>query len=139
MYRSREKELLYNSRHKSSKDIKVCDFCQVPEWQVVNKYKFFKVIKNRFPYSLWDLKSVEEHLMLVPNRHFGQFQNMSNEEKGEFAKVLATFEVDYDLFIRATKSSIKSQIHYHVHLIKNGGRRIGGLLYSRQPYFRLSW
>ena len=68
--RSRREEKHYKgSLHRSRND--GCPFCAITAGsnQLVEDGTAHKVIRNRFPYSLWDGQRVIDHLMVVPKKH----------------------------------------------------------------------
>jgi diadenosine tetraphosphate (Ap4A) HIT family hydrolase len=82
--RSRKKQLEYLDYLKHD-DSTVCSFCIIREGQdqFVEQTKHFKIIKNRFPYSLWDGQTVADHLLVTPLVHRSNLKGMSVEEKAE--------------------------------------------------------
>ena len=51
-----------------------CPLClDVSKREVVQKYSKFSVIKNDFPYQLYESARVKSHLMVVPHRHVPDF------------------------------------------------------------------
>ncbi|HSX23688.1 MAG TPA: HIT domain-containing protein [Candidatus Saccharimonadales bacterium] len=119
---------------------KGCSFCAINKGspQFVTETKSFKVIRNIFPYSLWDSQPVKDHLMLIPKRHTDTLADLTPAAAQEFVKLLSSYESKgYSVYARAPGSVIKTVLHQHTHLIKHGDKVIKGLLYLRKPYVRL--
>lgn len=136
--RSKKEELTYR-KHLQKADKSTCAFCTVNEGddQFVEGTKFFKIIKNIFPYSLWDGQKVEDHLMITPRQHTDSLVDLASKEKAEYVDLLAKYEkVGYNIYARAPGSAIKSIFHQHTHLIKTSGTSRRFVLLIRKPYFR---
>lgn len=136
--RSRREELTYK-KHLSRVDRTVCAFCAIqdhhPQW--VKDTKYFKVIKNIFPYSLWDGQKVVDHLMVTPKKHTDSLSAMKSAQKVEYVDLIEEYEhMGYNIYARAPTSVIKSIQHQHTHLIKTAGRPRGFVFLMRKPYFR---
>ncbi len=118
-----------------------CEFCKFTRQteQVLHEHTYFWVVKNIFPYSLWDELTVLDHLMLVPKRHTDSLDKLPEEAAIEFVKLISSYEAKgYGVFARAPQSRTKSIVHQHTHLIKNDHQQQRLLLYSRRPYLRVS-
>lgn len=94
-----------------------CPFCHTSEWEQrleIKKFKFWKLVKNLYPYS-W----LKNHLLLIPYRHIEHTKFLNNEELSELSEIYNFIEKffwdeNYFSFIRETNwwKSIK-HIHYH--------------------------
>ena len=138
--RSRKEERIYK-RYLSSKDAKTCPFCEIRKGdnQLVRQYRYFRVIKNIYPYSLWDGLRVVDHLMIIPNKHVATFSDMTPAQKVEYVDIVEAYEGQgYNMYARAPESSIKSIVHQHTHLIQTTGLPKRFVLLVRKPYFRLT-
>jgi ATP adenylyltransferase len=136
--RSRKDTLRYR-KHLSAADPSKCDFCAIQKGdkQLVEQTKYFKVLHNRFPYSLWDGLDVVDHLMLTPIRHTDTLGNMSPEEKVEYVNMLEKYEAQgYNIYARTPDSKSKSIVHQHTHFIKTTGRPKKIVISFDHPYFR---
>ncbi len=140
-YRSRKEHTPYKKNIKRVRKLpSICDFCEITEGsnQLIEESKSFKVIKNIFPYSFWDMQRVSDHLMIVPKKHTDTISHFSSQEAVEFVGLVGSYESrGYNVYARSPKSSAKSVHHQHTHLIKGHGRHVNFLLYLRRPYTRL--
>lgn len=136
--RSKKEEAIYR-KHLQKADKTVCAFCAVKDGgdQFVAGTKHFKIIRNIFPYSLWDGQKVDDHLMITPRQHTDSLVDLTPKEKSEYVDLLAQYEKDgYNIYARAPGSAIKSIFHQHTHLIKTSGASRRFVLLIRKPYFR---
>lgn len=99
-----------------------CDFCslvQNPTEQVIDEHVHFLRIKNRFPYSVWDGKTVADHQMIVPKRHLIELNELLPDEAQEFLNLITEYEhLGFSLYARSTEDRTRSVVHQHTHLIK---------------------
>lgn len=117
-----------------------CAFCKIDEnsYQFIGQSTFFKIIRNIFPYSLWDGQEVVDHLMLLPKKHTDSLSQLPDGAAVEFVSLISGYESKgYSVYARAPGSLMKSLAHQHTHLIKAQKNRIRALLYIRRPYIRL--
>lgn len=132
MYRLAKKELLYR---KSLKNEKECYFCNPESKVILEKTDNFYIMKNNFPYDIWDYNKVSRHLLLVSKKHFINLDEFSKNLLIEYVKILQKYsKMDYDIFIRASNSSTKTQSHFHTHFIKVSGKIIRKINYNAKPY-----
>ena len=120
--------------------IGTCEFCEFTEdhQSVLDSNKYFWVVKNIFPYDVWDTAGVSRHLMVIPRRHVDSIAHFSETERKAYVDLLANYEKDgFSIYARAPTSKIKSVIHQHTHLIEvdNKVKRI--LFYVKKP--RIMW
>lgn len=133
MYRHPDIQKKYDEDRKISQ--KECVFCEVESDCVIEEYTHFRIIKNIYPYHMWDLKQVEEHLMIVPKHHTEGFDGFKEESFEEYLKITTSYSNSgYDLFTRTTKSSRKTQPHFHTHLIRTSGSIRKKLYFEEDPY-----
>ena len=121
-------------------DPKVCAFCGVkPEdARFVEQTANFQVIKNDFPYSLWDAQGVTSHLMVIPIRHTDNLGKMTNQEKVEYVDILEKYEDrGYSIYARAPSSAVKTIFHQHTHLIKTDGFIKSFFFMIKKPFVRI--
>jgi diadenosine tetraphosphate (Ap4A) HIT family hydrolase len=122
-------------------DSSVCRFCTIKpaEDQFISATKFFNVIKNAFPYSIWDSQRVTDHLMITPKQHTDNLDVLEGAAQQEYVMLLAKYEkLGYNIYARAPSSTIKTVVHQHTHLIKTDKKTIRAVLLLRKPYIRLS-
>lgn len=139
-YRTPKQTRLYRTYLKIA-DPAVCTFCTVTSDQdrFVDQTKHFNIIKNQFPYSLWDGQEVTDHLMIVPKKHTNNLGSMTLREKAEYVDLLEEYErAGYNIYARAPVSAIRSIPHQHTHLIKAEGRYKKLLFFLDKPYVRFS-
>lgn len=137
--RSRSEEKGYRKYLKTVKST-TCVFCVMQKGndQYVEETTHFKVIKNIFPYSLWDGQKVVAHLMVTPKKHTDSLKTMEPSEKVEYVDLLEKYEkMGYNIYLRAPTSVIKSIVHQHTHLIKTEGSPKKIVLHTRKPYVRI--
>lgn len=138
--RSPRQEKAYKKHHRTV-DPTVCAFCVIDETsdQFVEGTNFFKIIKNIFPYSIWDQQDVVDHLMVVPYRHTDNLGSMATEEKVEYVDILEKYEKQgYNVYARAPVSVIKTVVHQHTHLIKTSGPPKTFILSVTKPLIRIA-
>lgn len=143
--RSRKEEITYRKYHKDIRDsgrLDACVFCEIEEHddQVIEKAKYFSVIKNIFPYSIWDNQKVRDHLMIIPNKHTDKLGTLPAAAGREFLSLIDKYEdMGYNLYARSPGSKIKSIPHQHSHLIKPFGKRRKLILFVHKPYIRINY
>jgi diadenosine tetraphosphate (Ap4A) HIT family hydrolase len=138
--RSLKESNTYKKYRKSFAGKKNCIFCEIDaeSGELIRETSHFKVIKNKFPYSLWDDQVVDSHLMIVPKKHTDTLSDLSAKEAKEYVVLMSSYEKNgYNILARAPQSTQKSVIHQHTHLIKPGRKSIKFLLYLQKPYFRI--
>lgn len=115
----------------------LCVFCESYRQELVREGKYFKAIRNIYPYSFWDGHAVDDHLLVVPKWHTDTLANLTGEQAVEFLNLVSEFEnIGYNVYARAPGSQSKSIVHQHTHLIKTHGRSKRVLLHTRKPYMR---
>lgn len=138
--RNRKQEKDYKA-YLQTVDPKICVFCAIHKKssQYINETKYNKIIKNVFPYSLWELIKVSEHLMITPKRHVGSLDKLNNQEALDYMKIIQTYEKKgYNIYARAPSSPTRSILHQHTHLIKTSGKPKKYVIYSKKPTFRIT-
>jgi len=136
--RSRKEDKRYKKYRASNSFKETCTFCNMPQNEIVDETKSFKVVKNLFSYSQWDGQGVSDHLMIIPKRHTDKLSDLSSSEAVEFMNILGSYELrGYDTFARAPLSNRKTIRHQHTHLIKLDRKTKKFLLYLNKPYVRL--
>ena len=137
--RTRKEHLRYR-RYIREKDLSVCVFCGITKdsSELIEQTKNFQVIKNDFPYSLWDAQTVIDHLMIIPMKHTDNLGTLTKDEKVEFVDLLSNYEnKGYNVYARATSSAVKTVVHQHTHLIKTAGKIKSFFFMLKKPYFRI--
>ena len=97
-----------------------CVFCKINEEKssIIDEFKWFRIIKNIFPYDVWDGYEVSDHLMIVPKQHTETIGDFSKEELQEYVNILAKYEkMGYSIYARAPQNKRKTVSHEHTHLI----------------------
>lgn len=112
-----------------------CIFCDPPRYKIVQELKRFYILKNDFPYAIWDYRKVIDHVMMVPKKHVNKISKLSADSKEEYINTLSEFEENgYNLYTRTDSNKSKSVEHFHTHLIKTGGQPFASMVYQREPY-----
>lgn len=134
-YRSR-KELLRYQAHRKQVDPSVCEFCTPPKEQVLATTNHFRIIRNRFPYSIWDGQTVVDHLMIVPKEHTDTLASFKSGMLIDFFDIIKMYETQgYNVHARAPSSKIKTVVHQHTHLIKTKGHPKRLMFLIRRPFY----
>lgn len=136
--RSRKQSLSYKKYLKRPKANNHCEFCTLQASSHLVETDSFVVIRNIFPYSLWDNQGVADHLLIVPRIHIFSAGELHQNALTELHRLIATYEREgYNIYLRSATSSAKTVGHQHTHLIKldNKIRRL--IFLSRKPYIRL--
>ncbi|MBP7820588.1 hypothetical protein KA025_00905 [Candidatus Saccharibacteria bacterium] len=140
MYRNRKARNSYTKFLKTV-DKTHCPFCEdMGKRVVVEQRDSCYVIENDFPYSFWDQQNALEHLMIVPKRHVGTFNDLNLTEQKEIFDLMSKYESDgYDIFARGINNATKTvPSHQHTHVIKTSGKHIKSFLFLKKPYFVIS-
>lgn len=137
--RSRKETKLYN-QHRGGVDKSRCVFCDINKDspQLVTEEHGFKLIRNIFPYSIWDGQRVVDHLLIVPSQHTDTLADLSPDQAVHYLKLVSSYEQQgYNLYARAPDSIIKTIVHQHSHLIKTEGSPKKIIFLLRRPYLRI--
>lgn len=139
--RSRKQVKIYTNHRKHVKKQGIeCEFCEITSKsnQFIKDREYFKLIRNIFPYTVWDDQVVSDHLLLVPKMHTDTLSEVPEKAAKEFISILSAYESEgYNILARAPDSGMKSVPHQHTHLIKLKKQRIKLLFFIRKPYIRL--
>lgn len=116
----------------------ICPFCesasQTPA--LTEESTNFLVVKNSFPYSIWDGQSVKEHLMVVPRKHTDSLAGLSLQQSKEYLDILRKYEESgYNIYTRSLNSTTRSITHHHTHLIKTNHKTHKLLILARWPFY----
>jgi diadenosine tetraphosphate (Ap4A) HIT family hydrolase len=134
------KEVKEYTEYQKTLDKNVCSFCVVTnsDEQFISATTYFKVIRNIFPYSIWDGQTVVDHLLITPKAHTDTIKDMPDEQKVEYVNLLEEYEhKGYNIYARAPGSRMKSIVHQHTHLIKSEGDPKKITIHFAKPYVRL--
>jgi diadenosine tetraphosphate (Ap4A) HIT family hydrolase len=135
MFRYRGSERFYygNGRHKNP----TCPFCTPGEVTVVQDGKYCQLVKNTYPYDLWEFREVIDHLMVIPKRHVPSLSMLTKQERAEIMDLISDYEAnEYNVYIRSHKSVHKSILgHQHTHLIATKTIHAKFVVYVLKPYW----
>lgn len=132
MYRTVPNQKRYQ---KAQADETKCPFCQPEPSQVVAKSPNFLIIENIYGYDLWDRHKVKKHFLIITKIHSPNLLSINKETAIEYFKLLEKYsEEGFDIFTRATNSNMKSQPHFHTHLIKTHPKIINYLHFEADPH-----
>lgn len=135
--RSTREEHIYSQMLKKT-PINICAFCSLKKGdeQFVSETKFFKVIKNAYPYSIWDGQGVTDHLMVIPKEHTDTIAHFTNAMSLEYSRTVGNYEgMGYNVYARTPTSKSKSVTHQHTHLIKVDGESKRLIFLMRWPFY----
>ena len=133
--RSRKEELKYRTYRKQT-NFDECEFCKSLPAQEIKTTSLFKVIQNKFPYTIWDGQTVVDHLMIVPKAHTDTVAHFTDDMIADYFKLLQEYEAQgYNVYARAPSSKIKSIAHQHTHLLKTQGHPKRFVLLIRKPFY----
>jgi len=138
MYHYRPKRKIYKSYPRP----KACTFCSADEYgaNLVSEAEHTRIIRNRTPYDIWELRDVTDHLMVVPKQHTADLRDISDAAQLEIIKVIAEYEAaGYNVYARGRGSSTRSVEHQHTHLIKTNQKIAHGSLTLMKPYVVLKF
>lgn len=136
-FRSRKEQLRYKNWKKRGLDS--CLFCSIEKGddQLIKSTDNFKVVKNNFPFSLWDTRGVVDHIMLTPKRHVSGIARFNPKESAEYVKLIKSYDKQgYNVYSRTAGSSAKSIEHQHTHLIKLDNKSKSLIFFLRRPLIR---
>jgi diadenosine tetraphosphate (Ap4A) HIT family hydrolase len=107
--------------------------------EIIEEHPHSRLIRNRFPYDIWEYHDVVDHLMVVPKRHVRSMSELTDTELAEIAKLLAKFEAkDYNVYARSIDSKHRTVVaHQHTHLIKLDDKSPKLAVFISKPYFLL--
>lgn len=138
MHRTRKQAHDYTKHRQGTPD--GCQFCAFTRdtEQVIDELPQFWIVRNIFPYAIWDDYHVNEHLMIVPKRHVVSLAEFTDEEKLGYVNLIAEYEHrGYSVYSRTDNGPTKSIPHQHTHLIRVSDRPVDALYYSSSPHLLL--
>lgn len=108
----------------------ICPFCADPHTvgnDLIGVHGSMVVLRNLFPYAVWDDMRVADHLMVVPARHLLTFDEFSREEALDHFGVVRRYERNgYSIYTRSQANTGRSVGHLHTHLILTEALKPGG-------------
>ena len=134
MFRYRKSRLKYKSARQDE-----CPFCVPTDGTIIRESKQTRIVRNIFPYDLWEFRDVRDHLLIVPKRHVKSLSQLSEKEQDEIMRLIVEFEaLNYNVYARST-DSVKKTIpaHQHTHLIKTADKHPSVAFYLAKPYLLL--
>jgi diadenosine tetraphosphate (Ap4A) HIT family hydrolase len=133
---------MYRNRHNSKKYIgrkhePKCSLCLLHNFELVENNNHTVIVKNNYPYDIWEGCTVVEHLMIVPKAHGASLADLPAETKSEILASMAKYESNgYDVYARSRGSVHRSVSHHqHTHLIKTQGNSAKLIIYIQKPYY----
>lgn len=114
-----------------------CPFCNIDELKTREhkETKYMFIVPNLTFYDLWEVRDVEDHLLVIPKRHVKTLQDLTKEERIDMMNIMAEYEAkNYNIYARGIDSTKRSVEHQHTHLIKTSPHEHRGSLYIRKPY-----
>ncbi|MBW3538018.1 HIT domain-containing protein [Candidatus Parcubacteria bacterium] len=135
MYRSRKAAMQYQEYLSLRRQVE-CEFCQDLTDQLVAEREHVYIMRNLFPYAIWDRSDVTDHLMIVPRQHTDTLSALSPAAKLAYFETMSEYEAKgYDIYARTAANTTKSIPHQHTHLIKLDRKQKKLVAYLRRPYF----
>ena len=137
--RNRTHQKAYD-KYQRGKQATTCQFCEFSADldHVLSEHRLFWVVRNIFPYHIWDGSRTGEHLMVVPKRHVDSITAFTSDEKAEYLDLLAIYEAKgYSIYLRAAQNTRKSVTHQHTHLIEVRSR-IKAQLFIEKPHINIT-
>jgi diadenosine tetraphosphate (Ap4A) HIT family hydrolase len=101
-----------------------CVFCKISDPnntinKILEQNDNFWVIKNLFPYAMFDSIEVVDHLLIVPKQHVESVDKLSKSQRAELIELICRYEDrGYNWMARSASNQAKSVSHQHTHLIK---------------------
>lgn len=132
MYRNRNSSKKYLDRKNKDK----CALCILDDFSVLEETEHTAVVKNNYPYDIWEGTSVKEHLMIVPKSHVAALSEINQGVLREIITLAAKYEGwGYNVYTRSLGSPLRSiRHHQHTHLIKLDGQPAKAIIYVNKPY-----
>lgn len=140
MHHYRKNRQSYAKLNRSDKLRGECTFCTDTTLldRVVRTTKTMYLMPNRTYYDMFEGLQVEDHLMIIPQRHVETIDDFSPDEKIDMMDVIGEFERQgYSVYARGVGSISRSVKHQHTHLIKLRNKRPRVIFFLRRPYFLL--
>lgn len=133
MYRVKKAEFRYKKKQVNNEN--KCDFCDPWAIEVIDQTENFYILKNIFPYNIWDRRKVKTHLLIASKDHHESFEQFPLSLHKEYIAILKNYSSQgFDVFTRGTGSIIKTVSHFHTHLIKTYGKKLTIVNFQDDPY-----
>ena len=117
-----------------------CPFCRIDSEVVIDKSKYHVIVPNIVFYDVWEMRTVTDHLLVLPKRHVGSLAELTREEKIDHMDVMARYEADgYNIYARGLNSPQRSVPHQHTHLIKTATKPARLQLIVKKPYLLIKF
>jgi diadenosine tetraphosphate (Ap4A) HIT family hydrolase len=129
-YRENYKNLIKSA----SQDL--CALCNITTHKYIYSNEHASIIANKYPYDIWEHRSVVEHLLIVPKIHTAALHDLPKEAQISILELIGKFEkLGYDIYARSVGSNMRSiPSHQHTHLIKTSGNCANLSIYVKKPY-----
>jgi len=114
-----------------------CPFCSADELsdRILAETEHAYIIPNKTAYDLWEVRTVVDHLLVIPKRHVRSLKELSPDERADIMNILADYEdQNYNVYARGKISNVRSVVHQHTHLIKTNQKEHRGTFFMRKPY-----
>ncbi len=109
LLRTSECEDKYQEYRKNNSSV----FCSLCTKESIKLFKFWKIIKNDFPYD----RIAKIHNMIIPVRHVTE-EELNQDEIKELKEIKSTtLNDEYEFIIEATNKVKSIPQHFHLHLI----------------------
>lgn len=133
MYNYRKNYLLKNNYQSTN----ACDFCTKDPKELVRQTKHAYIKTTKFKYDLWEFRDVQEHLMVIPERHVSTLVELSKAEQADIMAIIADYQAKgFNIYARAEGSITGTMQHQHTHLIKTDNKRKARLgFFIKKPYW----
>lgn len=114
----------------------ICALCDLKNSEVVDTNEHITIVKNKYPYDIWEHRKVVDHLLIVPKVHAKSLTELPNEFKHSMLSLISEYETKgYDVYARSGNSNLRSvSDHQHTHLIKTEGDCAKVSVYIKRPY-----
>lgn len=96
-----------------------CPFCDnLGERIMLRETSTMIVVKNDFPYQVFDGLPVSHHILLVPRRHTAVLDDFDEQEIHDYWHLVSEYHLQgYSFMTRSAKSTNRSvPAHLHTHL-----------------------
>ena len=95
------------------------------------------MVENKFPYDIWEYRTVIDHLLIVPKMHAAGIAELSEGTRLSILSYISRYEDNgYDVYARSVGSNMRSVTnHQHTHLIKTAGKPATMSVYVKKPYW----
>lgn len=133
MHHSRKTRKLYEARQKQ----KECPFCAAATLEnSIKTTEYCFVVPNLTKYDFWEMRNVEDHLLIAPRRHVEGLKDTTKEEREDIMNLIAEYESkNYNIYARSVQSISRSVPHQHTHLIRLSNKQAKVVLFLQRPYF----